>query len=137
MRSFFVALLIDLSLWSSALAWNKRNADIQVDMVEVNHCQVAGQETVAFTQLLIWSWDPAYSRFVCDYWCLLSRPGEFACVAPDKFRFRGRIIRPKIYRETYTQRDPERENRKLMPEESRLSPESLGIDTRYPISNNR
>jgi len=109
-----------------ALAIGSNKIDrAEVDLIELNH---RGSEDgcLQFDQVIIWKWSPNYRRYDAQYWFIVNslpgypvQAGEFyQCYGcrPDQQRI---MFRSKMFRETWTTDDPERENIKLFPIEMR------------------
>lgn len=90
----------------------------RVDLIEVNH--ICRWDRENFTQVILWEWSPCLKRYVVVAW--QNAPPE-PDITPIKGRylFRWRdtphIISATHYRETWTQNDPEVDNRKVWPVE--------------------
>lgn len=94
-------------------------------MIELNHYYLDGEHQ--FDQVIVYEWSAEYRRFdVRAYWLaeeLVYYPRKCAegyCTARriEKTRYR---VSSKLYRETWTQVDPEHEHKRLMDEECRSS----------------
>lgn len=102
-------------------------ADQQVDLIELNHF-VDKEGRQVFRQLLFYDWSRQHRRFIVRAWRLVKddsllprrrwNPSGYECVWHDDGVLR-RVTAPS-YRETWTQHDPERANRKIVPEEARV-----------------
>ena len=99
---------------------------IQVDLIELNHAQNR-EGFHGFDQVIIWQWSPDYRRYDAQYWiavgpqCISEYPiavgKQYQCISNRDGR---RIVfRSRMYRETWTEGDPERTNQKLFPCEMR------------------
>jgi hypothetical protein len=97
-----------------------------VDLIELNHF-VDKQGREVFRQLIFFDWSPQAKRFHVRSWRLLNddsqipirrwNPDGFECSwVDDDF---VRYVRSPQMRETWTQEDPERANRKFLPEDQR------------------
>ncbi len=103
----------------------------RVDLIELNHClDDLGRHT--FDQVIFYKWSPDYRRYHVVAWCLvendLSRlPTRVAGTNDvvvnwyDRDAHSQRQVRSSLYRETWSQNDPERLNRKLLDEKYRTS----------------
>ena len=83
------------------------------DLVEINHYHP--DEHVAFTQVIAWDWDHQYGRWHAQQWAMVrswDRAGNVTTIQSDIKTIR---IRSKLFRETTTRHDPERDNRELFP----------------------
>lgn len=83
------------------------------DLVEINHCtEDDGTET--FCQMLAWDWSPQHRRFDCQQWVMVNSFCRLDGVTHGNTdQGRSVVIRSKLFRETWTRHDPERENLKL------------------------
>jgi len=109
MAGFFLLAL--LSIVGSS------TTDGYCDMVEVNHYTPEG--SVGFVQLIAWDWSPEYRRWHAQQWLILvdwSRRGDVVSCNGDGIQLR---IRSRLFRETWTQHDPERQNQVLFPTNER------------------
>ena len=91
--------------------------DGRCDLVEVNHYAPVGCN--GFTQLIAWDWSPEFRRWHAQQWLILtewSRVGNTVWCAGDGVEVR---IGSRLFRETWTVTDPERDNQKLFPSEYR------------------
>lgn len=103
----------------------------RVDLIELNHFyDDLGRH--AYDQVIFYEWSPDFHRFHVIAWSLvendLSRmpakvPGqaEYSVIWYDRDSKIKREVRSKLYRETWSQFDPERANKKLIDEKYRLS----------------
>jgi len=103
---------------------------IESELMELNHA-VTCDGVCRFDQLILWKWSPDYRRWDAHYWAIVGMGGELAEYPVNVGKFHecrinreGRriVIRSKLFRETWTVGDPERENLKLQPAEFRLIP---------------
>jgi hypothetical protein len=94
------------------------------DLIELNHCYSA-EGAKCFDQVILWDWSPDYRRWHAQHWVM-----PYDCNYPEKhgagthsFRWVDSTscieYRAKLYRETWTLGDPERQNLKLFPAELR------------------
>ncbi len=99
----------------------------RVDLIELNHfIDQEGREV--FRQVLFYDWSNEHRRHVVRAWRLVKSesqlprrhwfPAQFQCVWHDEGLLRQ--VSAPAYRETWTQHDPERENRKLIAENDRV-----------------
>ena len=99
----------------------------QVDLIELNHyIDEEGREV--FRQLIFYDWSKSYKRFHVRAWRLVKHPSQlpkrhwsptmYRCTWRDEHRIRH-VQSPQM-RETWTQQDPERVNRALLPESQRI-----------------
>jgi hypothetical protein len=103
----------------------------RVDLIELNHFyDDLGRH--AYDQVIFYEWSPDYRRFHVIAWSLIEGdlqrmpakvPGsdEYAVHWFDRDAKIKREVRSKLYRETWSQVDPERANKKLIDEKYRLS----------------
>jgi hypothetical protein len=98
----------------------------RVDLIELNHfVDQEGREV--FRQVLFYDWSPSHRKFIIREWRLVKSdsqlprrhwsPPRYQCVWHDDGLLRE--IWSPSFRETWTQQDPERQNRKLVAEEAR------------------
>jgi len=102
---------------AGAIGGESRLADGRCDMVEINHYTPDGCN--GFTQLIAWDWSPEYRRWHAQQWLILtgwSRRGDVVSCIGDGVELR---IRSRLFRETWTTKDPERENQVLFPSSER------------------
>ena len=99
----------------------------RVDLIELNHyVDEDGREV--FRQVVFYDWSSAHHCFHVRAWRLIKResqvpvrrwnPSQYQCTWHDDGLLR-QVWAPKL-RETWTQRDPERVNRTLLPEDQRV-----------------
>ncbi|MBX3420499.1 MAG: hypothetical protein KF752_02975 [Pirellulaceae bacterium] len=103
----------------------------RVDLVEWNHCyDDLGRH--CYDQIVFYEWSPDYRRYHVVAWCLvdnnLSRlpsldraKNQYVVRWHDRDTGRSREIWSPLYRETWSNSDPERANKKLMDEKYRVS----------------
>jgi len=101
-------------------------ASQHVDLIELNHFVDADGREV-FRQVLFYDWSPTHRRFIVRAWRLVKtdsqiprrrwEPAQYRCVWHDDGLMRE--VTAPSFRETWTQRDPERQNRKLVAEDAR------------------
>jgi hypothetical protein len=110
----------------------------RVDLIELNHfVDEDGREV--FQQVIFYDWSPLHRRFHVRAWRLVKHqsqiptrhwnPGRYECTWHDDGVLR-KVWSPKL-RETWSQQDPERVNRSLLPEDQRIplrAPEPLQAD---------
>lgn len=128
LKSVFLPLLLTVSTTSSG---SGRGISERVDLIELNHFyDDLGRH--AFDQVIFYEWSPDYCRFHVIAWCLveddLSRmptklpgSGEYVVRWFDRDAKIQRQVRSKLYRETWSQTDPERANKRLIDEKYRVS----------------
>ena len=99
----------------------------RVDMIELNHfVDEDGREV--FRQVIFYEWSKQHKRYHVRAWRLVKKPSQlpqrrwnpaiYQCTWHDDGLLR-QVWRPTM-RETWTQKDPERVNRKLLPEDQRV-----------------
>lgn len=99
----------------------------RVDMIELNHfVDEDGREV--FRQVIFYDWSRTHHRFHVRAWRLVKNesqipqrrwnPDRYQCTWHDDGLLR-QVWAPQL-RETWTQRDPERVNRALLPEDQRV-----------------
>ena len=104
-----------------------RSTDQQMDLIELNHFYDEHGRHV-FDQVIFYTWSESHRRFHVQAWRLVKHssqlpvetwnPGGYRCTWHDDGVLR--TVRAPAYRETWTQVDPERTNRKLFPQDQRL-----------------
>lgn len=99
------------------------DAPRDVDLIELNHV-VAADGSVKLSQVILWDWEPGYDRFDVVEWRLAS--DGLPSRVDGLWRIPWRIddgsvvvVRAKIYRETWTRYDPERDNVTVRPVSTR------------------
>lgn len=106
---------------------NSMVANQRVDLIELNHfIDPEGREV--FRQVLFYDWSGTHRRYVVRAWRLVKAesqlprrrwsPPAYQCVWHDDGLLRE--VSAPSFRETWTQQDPERENRKLVREDERV-----------------
>lgn len=99
----------------------------QVDLIELNHfVDEDGREV--FRQVVFYDWSKTHRRFHVRAWRLIKHesqlpvrrwnPAIHQCTWHDEGLVRQ--VWAKSFRETWTQKDPERVNRGLLPEDQRV-----------------
>jgi hypothetical protein len=103
----------------------------RVDLIELNHCHdETGRH--CYDQLVFYEWSPDYRRYHVVAWCLvdqgLARMPAFDHSKRlyivswyDRESGRHREIWSPIFRETWSDSDPERANKKLLDEKYRVT----------------
>jgi hypothetical protein len=103
-----------------------------VDAIELNH-NFDGRGRLIFDQVIFWERTPTTGRFQVRAWCMVDdrdvvnrRPiqtdnGLYECVIVDSDQRLVRRIVSRVYRESWTQNDPERDDRKHHAESLRVS----------------
>ncbi|MGV3483855.1 MAG: hypothetical protein ACO1RT_05515 [Planctomycetaceae bacterium] len=119
---FLVTVGVGPGLASRDIVVNQR-----VDLIELNHfIDQEGREV--FRQVLFYDWSDAHRRYVVRAWRVVKAesqlprrrwsPPGYLCVWLDDGVLRE--VSAASFRETWSQTDPERENRKLVPENNRI-----------------
>ncbi len=117
-------------LWAGVAPANASNATTvrrEVDLIELNHfVDEDGREV--FRQVVFYDWSKTHRRFHVRAWRLIKResqlpvrrwkPAHYQCTWHDEGLIRQ--VWSKSFRETWTQKDPERVNRALLPEDQRV-----------------
>ncbi len=98
----------------------------EVDLIELNHF-VDDEGREVFRQLIFYDWSKSQHRFHVRAWRLVKyesqlpqrrwNPDHYQCTWHDDGLLR-QVVAPQM-RETWTQQDPERVNRKYLPEDQR------------------
>ena len=128
MKSGFLPLLLSVSSSSSGAG---RGITERVDLIELNHFY-DDQGKHAYDQVIFYEWSPDYRRFHVIAWSLIEddmsrvpfqQPGsrEYAVNWFDRDSKVEREVRSKLFRETWSQVDPERANKRLIEEKHRIS----------------
>jgi hypothetical protein len=102
-------------------------AQQRVDLIELNHfIDQDGREV--FRQVLFYDWSPRHRRYIVRAWRLVKNdsllprrrwsPPVYECLWHDDGLLRH--VTAPAFRETWTQHDPERTNRKLVSEDDRI-----------------
>ena len=105
----------------------KTTARQRVDLIELNHfVDEEGREV--FRQVIFYDWSKAHKRYHVRAWRLIKKPSQlpqqrwdpkiYQCTWHDDDVVRQ--VWSESMRETWTQKDPERANRKLLPEDQRV-----------------
>ncbi len=119
------ALLIALVLFSSGAG--RREVFTNCDMIELNHFHDSESGSHAYDQYIFYEWSPDYRRHDVVAWCLvddtvpINRNGAWIILWRDRdFGGLVRIMRTQVFKETWTDKDPERINKKLLDEKYRV-----------------
>ena len=103
----------------------------RVDLIELNHFyDDLGRH--AYDQVIFYEWSPDYRRYHVVAWCLiednlsrmptrLHQSESYVVRWFDRDSNRNRSVWSNMFRETWSQVDPERANKKLMDEKYRVS----------------
>lgn len=121
-------LLLPLLLWASGPSDDNPTLRESVDLIELNHFyDDLGRHT--YDQVIFYEWSVEYSRYHVLAWCLVEEDSRMPVYLPggrevqvrwyDRDVKRTREVRSKLFRESWTQTDPERENKKLLEEKYR------------------
>jgi hypothetical protein len=106
---------------------SKQLARERVDMIELNHF-IDGEGREVFRQVIFYDWSKPHKQFHVRAWRLIKKPSQLPQHRwnPEHYRCRWqdddimREVWSPTMRETWTQRDPERVNRTLLPEDQRV-----------------
>jgi hypothetical protein len=98
----------------------------RVDLIELNHF-IDDTGRHVFDQLIFYDWSDEHGRYHVRAWRLIKSPSQFPtrhwqpacyrCVWHDDGVLRE--VWAETFRETWSQQDPERANRKIFPEDQR------------------
>lgn len=109
-----VALLLAISTTAAIQAGNIARCD----MVEINHHYDGGE--YRWTQAIAWDWSPQYRRHDAQQWVMIEGyriiPGGVVLTTASGDAIHVRCGRLK---QSWSEKDPERENLKLFPLEQR------------------
>ncbi|QDT09294.1 hypothetical protein [Stieleria marina] len=113
----------------------------RVDMIELNHF-IDDQGREVFRQVIFYDWSKPEKQFHVRAWRLIKKPSQlperrwnpdqYQCTWHDEGILRH-VWAPSM-RETWTQRDPERVNRALLPEDQRIPLWTPKIATKQPTT---
>lgn len=93
----------------------------KVDLIELNH--VTFESSLGYSQVILWQWSPNYRRYDCVAWYLVDpnklhnlpqKIGQRWVARHRDTQNRDLQFHAKIFRETRTPYDPERESSKLL-----------------------
>ena len=127
-----ILLLSDSALASGSGSSSSNSKQVQkVDLVELNH-RYDDQGRHCYDQVIFYEWSPDFRRYHVVAWCLvdngLSRlpmfdhaRNNYVVRWVDRETGRQREIWAPVYRETWSDWDPERANKELMDEKYRIS----------------
>jgi hypothetical protein len=95
---------------------------VNIDIIEYNETIYTLFDN-SYKQYIFWNWSPDYKRYDCHGWaldkhCSITKVGDIyylTYIRGDKII----KVKSKIFRQTKTKSDPERQNIKLFPEEFR------------------
>lgn len=133
----FALMILMASIGSSSSS----AIESRVDLIELNHFyDDLGRH--AYDQVILYEWSPDYRRHHVIAWMLLDESSEIGKFPQkeqgsrdwivkwyDRDAKTKRIVRSKLYRETWSQVDPERENKQLFDEKYRTTLPSKGVYT--------
>ena len=95
-----------------------------VDLIEVNHRYYdSGEEH--FAQVILYQWSSDYQRLHVMHWWLVSNGPSVRYDANRKkycarWKDRRRVVWSDTFRETWTEKDPERLNKRILEERYRI-----------------
>ena len=124
-------LLLPLLLMAAGAGGGTTVLRESVDLIELNHFyDDLGRH--AYDQVIFYEWSSEHCRYHVIAWCLVEDdtarlpvqlPGGRDTLVRwyDRDVKRFREVRSELYRETWTQTDPERENKKVLDEKDRIS----------------
>ncbi|MEZ6091624.1 MAG: hypothetical protein R3C05_27140 [Pirellulaceae bacterium] len=128
------AFLCLLSVLSSSIP-NTSSTDERVDLIELNHFFDENGRHV-FDQVIFYQWSTTHHRYHVQAWRLVKdssqlpkqswKPSGYRCVWYDEGTLR--TVFASAFRETWTQIDPERSNRQLLPQDQRTGLSKPMID---------
>ena len=95
------------------------NRSTYFHVMELNHFFNERGEYV-FSQIILWNQNPATMRLEVGYWSLIDHQPRFENGLHKWTAKDGRTAHSCIFRESWTQVDPEREDQKRTPRESRI-----------------
>lgn len=125
-----ILLQMVLAVLSSGMQSSSRVAQ-KVDLIELNHCyDDLGRH--CYDQVVFYEWSPDYRRYHVVAWCLVDNglarmptfdrdKQQYIVRWSDRETGRNREIWSPLFRETWSNSDPERANKKLMEEKYRVS----------------
>ncbi|TWU34228.1 hypothetical protein [Novipirellula artificiosorum] len=127
--SALTALLVFLAsaIVPSGSAREPETTQQQVDLIELNHF-VDSDGREVFQQVIFYDWSKASRRFHVRAWRLIKAPDQLPIrqFSPPMYhcswyedRVKRKVNAPTM-RETWSQQDPERVNRKFLPEDQRV-----------------
>ncbi len=104
-----------------------------VDLIELNHFHDDLGRHV-YDQVIFYEWSAAQSQYLVRAWCLLEKDENFSrrpakSHSDDRYHVRWfdndqnirRHISSRLFRETWTQTDPERLNKRILDERNRTA----------------
>lgn len=112
----------------SVVPFSHREAHDHCDLVELNSFHDCLGRHV-YDQVIFYEWSPAHARYHVRAWVLSDgdkqpqrdyRSGLYKVSYFDKDQGLSRTVTATHYRRSWTQKDPERENKRLLDERDRL-----------------
>lgn len=111
--------------------WSSGELSQRVDLIELNHFY-DDRGRHAYDQVIFYEWSPDYRRYHVVAWCLVENNlGRMPTRDHDRDAYvvrwydrdarMQRSVWSPAFRETWSQTDPERANKKLMDEKHRIS----------------
>lgn len=93
-----------------------------VEMVELNHHHDYQTGKHSYDQIIFYEWSHDYTRYHVIAWGIVEKPEHFPTKDPRGYKcdFKGYTVYATSFRESWTVVDPERQNKKLFPDERRL-----------------
>ncbi|MFO1063883.1 MAG: hypothetical protein U0892_08480 [Pirellulales bacterium] len=128
------AFLLPLLAVAAAPSDRETRLNQRVDLIEFNHFyDDLGRH--AYDQVIFYEWSDEYARYNVMAWCLVENDdsripvksrngGDYVVRWFDRDAKAEREIRSRLYRETWTQFDPERADKRLLEEVPRQPHES-------------
>lgn len=127
MHSLSVLIWLVATAVSGDAATQSATQRQRVDLIELNHfVDQEGREV--FRQVIFYDWSSTYHRYHVRAWRLVKDPSQlpqrrwnpasYQCTWHDDHQLR-QVWSPS-FRETWSQQDPERANRELLPEDQRV-----------------
>lgn len=89
------------------------------DMAEINHVHNECGE-VRFTQVIAWEWLPDRREYHAQDWCYVQSWNTNEKLLTYRNRDRVGQVRFRVYRETWTTNDPERDDSRVFSERYRV-----------------
>ncbi len=127
MHSLSVLVWLVLSVVSGDDAKQSATSRQRVDLIELNHF-VDNEGREVFRQLIFYDWSETHHRYHVRAWRLVKdasqlpqrhwSPAIYQSTWHDDHQLRQ--VWSPTYRETWSQKDPERANREILPEDQRV-----------------
>ena len=127
------SVLLPLLVYATSGAGNNLGGKVseRVDLIELNHFY-DDTGCHSFDQVIFYEWSHDYSRFHVIAWCLIENDparkprrdagrGDYYVSWHDRDANVQREVRSPLFRETWSQVDPERANKQLLEEKHRIS----------------